>query len=665
MDFRKLIPEDQAIINNYLKDIDNFQTDFSIATILLFQEFKNPEIHIGEKSIYIKGYMAGEEVFFPPLCKIEDFYESIEKIKSYYKEKDKPYIILYIQNDYIREYFKKKNMLPNENFFKNEGYFKNENVIVYNDRNSSEYVYLPKDLLKLEGNKYRKIREKINSFYKEYHNQYEIVEYTDNEYKDLLNLIKIWNDEKNFNYITESIMLKYILENKDKLDIKIYLLKIKGKTIGITIIQELPNKVGVVIFEKSYYKYKNANCILNLFEVNKLQNCRGISRQEDMGIKGLRQAKLSYKPFYMENKYNLYQYNQKEFFELYQNIFGDSTPLIQLVQNSKTYNIKHSSFILKIQKIVSIGSTREKQLRIFNQTENIPFIFGIATAPEERKKGYAGEVLQKILNKIYLDKYTLAMIATQDEYLFKYYEKFGFVKFNYNKKVPIENLFKKDFCIQEGELKDAEEILRLFNEYTQHYKLAQHRNIDFTTERLKEVFIDKGKLFILSQDHHNYGYFIYEQGEITEYINLKENESNESMSVIKSVLMNSGLEYLLDCEIIKMAATESECDINKDTYALLRIINPPNFIKKYIDFIYYDENENFNKNIIVKDSICGESCFNIKRNNNQNIFSMIIDKTASTVVISISELLQEVLNKFKNNNENYKIKDKFFYTENW
>ena len=45
--------------------------------------------------------------------------------------------------------------------------------------------------------------------------------------------------------------------------------------------QVLPNNVGVIIFEKSFSKYKNANCILNLFEANHLKECRVISRQED------------------------------------------------------------------------------------------------------------------------------------------------------------------------------------------------------------------------------------------------------------------------------------------------------------------------------------------------------------------------------------------------
>ena len=67
-------------------------------------------------------------------------------------------------------------------------------------------------------------------------------------------------------------------------------------------------------------------------------------------------------------------------------------------------------------------------------------------------------------------------------------------------------------------------ITNLFNTYGNKYKISQYRDIHFTEERLKEVFVDDGKLFILSQKGKNYGHCIYEQGYITEYINLSQNQ---------------------------------------------------------------------------------------------------------------------------------------------
>ena len=668
MFYRELIPEDQKTLNEYIKNINNYQTDFSVATILLFQDFQNPEISIQENCIFIKGYMGKEEVFFSPLCKLEAFNQSMEKIISYYKQKDKPYKILYIQKDYIKEFLKYKNVNINENFYENYGHIKSNDFIIFNDRNDAEYIYLPKNLIDLEGNKYRKIREKIRGFEKEYKN-YEIIEYNENELDNIINMDILWNNEKYMipESTNEPLKLKYVIENKEKLDINIYILKINNNIAGVAIIQILPNNVGVIVYEKTISKYKNASCILNKFEANKLKNCRGISRQDDIGIEGLRQTKLSYRPFYLENKFNLYQYNENEFFILYKSIFGDSERLINLIKNSETYNIKQSSFILKNQQIISIGSTREKKLRIFNHIENIPFIFGIGTKEEERKKGYASSVIKELLNKINFHKYNIAMIAPEEEYLIKYYKKFGFIDFNYKKEIPIENLFKKNFDIKIGNINDNLEITKLFNSYSSKFKIAQYRDTKLTIERLKEVFVDDGQILILSVDNKNYGYFIYEQGIITESINLLKNEPNENFEKIKEILINKKLNYILECKTISEELSINENNSkNVYAYSLIRLINPQFFVQKYIDYILCDKNEDFNKNIIVKDEIIGDSIFNIKKIKNKNYFSLNSDNNAINVEISNNDLMKIILRNFEFYNDNkYSIQNKFFFTEKW
>ena len=279
--------------------------------------------------------------------------------------------------------------------------------------------------------------------------------------------------------------------------------------------------------------------------------------------------------------------------------------------------------------------------------------------------------MKTILNKINFDKYNIVMIAPEEEFLIKYYEKFGFVKFNYKKKMPIENLFKKDFDIKIGNINDSQEITKLFNDYTNKYKIAQYRDIYFTKERLKEVFIDDGKLFILSINNINYGYFIYEQGKITEHINLLENEKNENYENIAKTLENKKINYILECKNI-----DEELSINENNYpdsnfrkaySLIRLINPHNFVKKYLDFIFNDKNENeFNKNVIVKDEIIGDSYFNVKKIKNKKFFSINKDDDAINIEITISELMKTIFRKIEKNFDNkYHIQDKFFFIEKW
>ena len=387
-----------------------------------------------------------------------------------------------------------------------------------------------------------------------------------------------------------------------------------------------------------------------------------MSKKVDMGIEGLRKIKLSYKPFWLEKKFHLHEYKENEFFTLYKSIFGDSDNLINLIKNSKNYNVVQSSFILKNEEIVSIGGTREKMLRIFNELENIPFIFGIATKKEERKKGYASNVIKLLLNKIALYKYNIAMISPEEEYLIKYYKKFGFVDFNYVKQIPIENIFKRNFKIKIASLKDSKEINNLFQKYTKQFQITQYRDEQFTTERLKETFIDDGKVFIISKNNENYGYFIYEQGIITEYINLLENEENENIEKIGKILEEQNFGYILDCKNINIPSLIEVNFKSEIPYSLIRIISPTNFVKKYLDYIDFDNKDNFNRNIIVKDDILGDSIFNIKTINKKNYFSMIVDKNAVNIEITVEELMNKLIRNFLKYS---KPKKRIFFTERW
>ena len=258
------------------------------------------------------------------------------------------------------------------------------------------------------------------------------------------------------------------------------------------------------------------------------------------------------------------------------------------------------------------------------------------------------------------------MIAPEEEYLVKYYQKFGFVNFNYINEISVENIFKRNFNIKIANLDDSQEIDNLFQKYTIQYKISQHRDLQFTIERLKEVFAENGKIFILSRNNKNYGYFIYEGGIITECINLLEDEENEKIEQIRKILENKDLGYILDCKPINM---DSIIDINnnknKIPYSLIRIITPTNFVKKYLDFIEFGDKDDFNKNLIIKDDILGDSSFNIKKVNQKKIFSIIPDKNAVNIEMTVIDLMKEIILNFVNNSSSYIIQDKFFFTEKW
>ncbi|OUM67834.1 hypothetical protein PIROE2DRAFT_58519 [Piromyces sp. E2] len=364
----------------------------------------------------------------------------------------------------------------------------------------------------------------------------------------------------------------------------------------------------------------------------------------------------------------------KEFFVVYQKAFHETDPRIAEIFSSSSYVPEFSSFVKVDQKVVSYGGIRKKSLRIFNLSEKVPFIFGIVTLPEERKKGYASENLKALLNKTYHANYNIIMIASNphDEHLIRFYEKFGFNKFSYQKRIPFENLFKKGFDIRLGCMDDCEEICKIFNKYIENYKLSLERDLEFTRNKVREVLADDyGKLFFLSKNNENYGYFLYRKGEIDESLILLEGEPNEDLAIIENTFTTKGFkdvfEGLLNSKYAECTVSAAECTPESDAFTLFRIINPMNFMKKYINYIYFDDTETFNKNIIVEDPLIKDCSFNINKNGKDIKVSEKLDSDAITIKITISDLTKKILNNFLNNNteERFTIKNKFFCCESW
>ena len=81
-------------------------------------------------------------------------------------------------------------------------------------------------------------------------------------------------------------------------------LRVDGNIIAFTLGCEISNSVFDVNFEKALVEYDGAYAMINQqFVLNQLSSYKYINREDDMGIEGLRKAKLSYKPHILLEKY--------------------------------------------------------------------------------------------------------------------------------------------------------------------------------------------------------------------------------------------------------------------------------------------------------------------------------------------------------------------------
>ena len=107
------------------------------------------------------------------------------------------------------------------------------------------------------------------------------------------------NDKK-----AEKNAITLALQNAEALRLLGGTVYLNGEIIAFSLAAPQNDEVVDVLFEKAFPEIKGAYQIIsNEFCKNCFGSFKYINREEDMGIEGLRKAKLSYSPIFLTEKY--------------------------------------------------------------------------------------------------------------------------------------------------------------------------------------------------------------------------------------------------------------------------------------------------------------------------------------------------------------------------
>lgn len=214
----------------------------------------------------------------------------------------------------LSNFFEKNNQnmilesVTNNNVMKLAGIYAHD-IEILPQRNLFDYVYTADSLTNLSGKKLHSKRNHINKF---------LSLYTDFEYKELnksmfeecILCVNEWLLQKYLpddeDYKTELTVIKECFKNYYDLDFYGGALYVNNKLCAFTIGEKYYKNSFVVHIEKADVNVEGAYTMINNLFVKdikqKWQNIIFINREEDMGIEGIRKAKLSYKPHHMVEK---------------------------------------------------------------------------------------------------------------------------------------------------------------------------------------------------------------------------------------------------------------------------------------------------------------------------------------------------------------------------
>lgn len=164
-----------------------------------------------------------------------------------------------------------------------------------------DYLYARRDLEELAGKKYHAKRNFITRFENEYAGRWRYEDITKENLGDVWVFQDKWcrkNDcASNLTLQEESTAIALFLYNLDALGAMGGLLRLDGSVVAFTVGSPIGRDTVDINIEKADYDVVGSYPMINwAFVRNRCSSYAFVNREEDMGLPGLRKAKLSYHP---------------------------------------------------------------------------------------------------------------------------------------------------------------------------------------------------------------------------------------------------------------------------------------------------------------------------------------------------------------------------------
>jgi len=176
------------------------------------------------------------------------------------------------------------------------------------DRDNFDYIYSIKSLSTLSGKKLDGKRNHINKFKKIYTFEYEKI--SDDNISDCKDIIEKWCIQRNYlehsSLISERKANLDLLDNFNFLGLKGAIIKVDGNPEAFTVGEKLNSDTVVIHVEKANADINGLYPLMNQqFLATQWSDMEYVNREQDLGVEGLRRAKLSYHPISFVEKFTV------------------------------------------------------------------------------------------------------------------------------------------------------------------------------------------------------------------------------------------------------------------------------------------------------------------------------------------------------------------------
>ena len=289
IEFKRPELEDKDIITSYFEKAPSRSCERTFVNVYLWSRHYKVKYAVIEDALIFKSEDRGM-AFAYPAGEPEHVKKALEFLIEYCKERECPFILY--------------NVTP-EMFAQLEGWYPGRFTVEY-DRDIADYVYESEKLATLAGKKPHGKRNHINKF-KSLYPDWTYEELNDDNVEDCFQMALKWRNkngceddpEKN----AEMCVTLNSLRLYKELGLKGGVLKVDGRIIAFTVGEPLCGDTFVVHIEKAFADVEGAYPMINQqFVQHECADYTYVNREEDTGAEGLRKAKLSYRPAFLEEK---------------------------------------------------------------------------------------------------------------------------------------------------------------------------------------------------------------------------------------------------------------------------------------------------------------------------------------------------------------------------
>ncbi|WP_299979337.1 phosphatidylglycerol lysyltransferase domain-containing protein [Desulfobacula sp.] len=286
--FNRFELNDRELIQTYIDTFKPFSCEYNFSNLYAWQDAYKLSWTLYQERLLI--YDGLSQCAFMPLG--EDFYpEELVILSLNLKNVGLTPEFSLLTSDYLKKFPEIGNY-----------------YIVKEERDHSEYIYDVASLCELTGIKLHKKKNLISQF-KRNNPNFE-VHLLKGEYRQ--EALRLAQDQLNRSkkrsktLDRESWAIEASFDHFEELRLEGLVITVGNKVAAFSVFSEMNHLTYDIQFEKSDIDFKGAAQVINQETAKYLKDkCQYLNREQDLGIKGLRQAKMSYDPVKLITPYSL------------------------------------------------------------------------------------------------------------------------------------------------------------------------------------------------------------------------------------------------------------------------------------------------------------------------------------------------------------------------